>query len=519
MNSGCIGTYDAAGNMTEGPDGNDPTVKRKYIYDAWNRLAKVTDGETVIAKFEYDAVGRRILKIYDSQSLGTPDGVDACEHYLHSGDQVIETRQADLVAGVAPDADAVNPTYQNVWSLRYIDALILRDENTDAATDDQCDNGRIFYLADANFNVTAIVAESSHGEEDWAVRERYIYAPYGAATILDADFFPVPGNTSAYATTTLYTGRRLDAETGLYYYRARYYHARLGRFVSRDPIGYAAGDANLHRYVKNRAVTALDPVGLDLQQPTETDRLGVGRLIHATTNEALQNNESPIFFLGFGSDKMEDDYRRILEGVGRQMNENTHFTYDNLDDLIRELNDRLKRVAGNAKNGCIGILELQGHARGTSGGTGMQLGTTPPSEVPEDPPSSRLPYGIYSRYPYVAKRSGDTNYLDYTNAEYVGNRLKNETTLCECCMIILKGCNVGCYARAYNAAYWLAKSTGCTLAAAGGFVMPSGMISKEFQGKFDLNEYFEDISEIQPENRGTISRNSRDDTWYIWGDE
>jgi len=261
MNSGCIGTYDAAGNMTEGPDGNDPTVKRKYIYDAWNRLAKVTDGETVIAKFEYDAVGRRILKIYDSQSLGTPDGVDACEHYLHAGDQVIETRQADLVAGVAPDADAVNPKYQNVWSQRYIDALILRDENTDPATDDQCDNGRIFYLADANFNVTAIVAESSRGEEDWAVRERYVYTPYGAATILDADFAPVTGNTSAHATTTLYTGRRLDAETGLYYYRARYYHAQLGRFINRDPIGYGAGDANLYRYVGNWPTFFVDPFG------------------------------------------------------------------------------------------------------------------------------------------------------------------------------------------------------------------------------------------------------------------
>ncbi|HUT14251.1 MAG TPA: RHS repeat-associated core domain-containing protein, partial [Thermoguttaceae bacterium] len=137
--------------------------------------------------------------------------------------------------------------------------LILRDENSDPASDDQCDNGRIFYLADANFNVTAIVAESSRGEEDWAVRERYVYTPYGAATILDADFAPVPGNTSAHATTTLYTGRRLDAETGLMYYRARYYHAQLGRFINRDPI---AADHNLYRYVHANPVTRTDSLGL-----------------------------------------------------------------------------------------------------------------------------------------------------------------------------------------------------------------------------------------------------------------
>jgi len=259
MNSGCVGTYDAAGNMTEGPAPDSLSSTQKYVYDAWNRLAKVTDGETPIAKFEYDGTGRRILKIYDSQSPGTPDGVDACEHYLHGGDQVIETRQADLVAGVAPDADAIHPKYQNVWSGRYIDALILRDENTDPATDEQCDNGRIFYLADANFNVTAIVAESSRGEEDWAVRERYVYTPYGALTILDADFAPVPGNTSAYATTTLYTGSEYDAETGLYYYRARYYHVGLGRFVSRDPV---QADINLYRYVANNPVVYVDPSGL-----------------------------------------------------------------------------------------------------------------------------------------------------------------------------------------------------------------------------------------------------------------
>lgn len=34
-----------------------------------------------------------------------------------------------------------------------------------------------------------------------------------------------------------YTGRRLDPETGLYYYRARYYSPTLGRFLQTDPIG------------------------------------------------------------------------------------------------------------------------------------------------------------------------------------------------------------------------------------------------------------------------------------------
>ena len=54
-----------------------------------------------------------------------------------------------------------------------------------------------------------------------------------------------------------FTGRETDANThvtdGWMYYRARYYNAATGRFVSQDPIGFNAGDANLYRYVGNNS--------------------------------------------------------------------------------------------------------------------------------------------------------------------------------------------------------------------------------------------------------------------------
>ena len=62
--------------------------------------------------------------------------------------------------------------------------------------------------------------------------------------------------------TITYTGRSLDTETGRYYYRNRYYHAQLGRFVSRDPIGYLSGDANRYGYVSGRCINFLDPLEL-----------------------------------------------------------------------------------------------------------------------------------------------------------------------------------------------------------------------------------------------------------------
>jgi RHS repeat-associated protein len=70
-----------------------------------------------------------------------------------------------------------------------------------------------------------------------------------------------------FATRYLFTGRELDAETGLYYYRARYYDAALGRFLSEDPFGFAAGDANLFRYVRNSPLNSTDPFGEECPDP------------------------------------------------------------------------------------------------------------------------------------------------------------------------------------------------------------------------------------------------------------
>jgi RHS repeat-associated protein len=60
---------------------------------------------------------------------------------------------------------------------------------------------------------------------------------------------------------------REDDGTGLYYYRARYYHPGLGRFISEDPIGYAGGDINLYGYVGNSPIASRDAMGL--QTPAE----------------------------------------------------------------------------------------------------------------------------------------------------------------------------------------------------------------------------------------------------------
>ncbi|WP_375552746.1 RHS repeat-associated core domain-containing protein [Rhodophyticola porphyridii] len=59
-----------------------------------------------------------------------------------------------------------------------------------------------------------------------------------------------------------FTSREHDARTGLIHYRARAYDPLTGRFLQRDPIGFASGDLNLYAYVENDPYNWTDPSGL-----------------------------------------------------------------------------------------------------------------------------------------------------------------------------------------------------------------------------------------------------------------
>ena len=92
----------------------------------------------------------------------------------------------------------------------------------------------------------------------------------GTGTIIgiyDYDAWGNPiGTLPSIANPFTYTGREWDKETGLYYYRARYYTSQIGRFISEDPIGFDGG-INFYAYVGNNPVNFMGPLGLLLADP------------------------------------------------------------------------------------------------------------------------------------------------------------------------------------------------------------------------------------------------------------
>jgi RHS repeat-associated protein len=196
-------TFDANGNLASLTDPPGPTT---FTWDPRNRLSALS-GPGLTGSFAYDAQGRRARRDISGELRGYQyDGLDTIREI----------------------ANGVESGY-------------LRTQNIDEALGR---GGAEFYLAD--------MLGSSHSVTDaaGAVATAYSYEPFGHTTLGGV----VSSNPFQF------TGRENDG-TGLYYYRARYYHPGLARFLSPDPLA-TWDQPNAYSYVKNTPANLVDPLGL-----------------------------------------------------------------------------------------------------------------------------------------------------------------------------------------------------------------------------------------------------------------
>jgi RHS repeat-associated protein len=133
--------------------------------------------------------------------------------------------------------------------------------------------GQVEYgLTDAVNSTVATVDQSG------AQKGRFTYEPFGQTTAANTNY------------PFQFTGRVL-ASSGLYYYRARFYNAATGRFISEDPIGFSGGP-NSYSYGRNSPANFGDPLGLCAVYVEKPDHSGVVCVINSPSDPGLLN---PIF--------------------------------------------------------------------------------------------------------------------------------------------------------------------------------------------------------------------------------
>ena len=203
-------TYDSNGQMTTKPG-------YTLVWDARNHLVSSTGSAGVppaaaSVAYRYDAFGNRVSK--------------GSTRYLLVDNQVV----AEFTGGASK---------QYCYGA-YIDEVLAEKGSAVA-----------YYHRNRQYNTVALT------DAVGAIVEQYSTDAMGRVKAFDA---AATAKAAPTATTVLFTGRVWDAETGLYYFRARYFEVELGVFISRDPLGFVDGNSVYQGWFDKSF--SLDPSGL-----------------------------------------------------------------------------------------------------------------------------------------------------------------------------------------------------------------------------------------------------------------
>lgn len=265
--------------------------RTRYEYDAEHRLLKVTEGGSVIEEFSYDHAGNRHLAsgstAYDTANQLRQHGPNSCTYDDRGQLKTLQTPQGDwrfvhsargmLVRVDRPDGTSVHFEYDalgrrirkihqaTVVSYRWGGDVLLEEHRSgDGVTVHReyawypatmtpfahREGGEVF-----RHHVDHRGAPVSTTDSQGVVRWEAAYAAFGWA---EARTGAADGPADPRVRLA---GQFNDPETGLHYNRFRYYSPIFGRYLTRDPLGLAAG-RNAYLYAHNSPIQNADPLGL-----------------------------------------------------------------------------------------------------------------------------------------------------------------------------------------------------------------------------------------------------------------
>lgn len=217
----------------------------QYSYNFQNQLIKIeykTGPNTVTYSVTntYDPFARRVLEI--------SDGVGGL-----SKKQMVYG--SDSLWDVIEQIQLATPTSSEFSLSSHVFGLGIDNEVSYRIESSALD---LWSHRDDQSSLTSITDDAG------TVKERYQYGDYGQVSIFDST--GVERAESIYGATHLYTGRLSIAGTRLQDSRWRVLDTETGRFIQRDPLGYA-DSLNPFVYTMNSPASRRDPFGLQSSNP------------------------------------------------------------------------------------------------------------------------------------------------------------------------------------------------------------------------------------------------------------
>jgi RHS repeat-associated protein len=229
-------TYDAEGNRTSRTNATDGTYV-EYTWDYRNRLQQVTfkssatGSVTRTITYRYDAFDRMV---YESSVLAALPNAGAYQWLVYDPQSA-----GQVTLSLSSDGTVLH--------------RLLWEPGVDQALADESGSGDTYWnLTDQQNTVRDLV--EYFGTYDVEDQQHNLFNAFGQLR-------SQTGNADDFGTG--YTGADTDAWTGLEYHWHRWYDPQDGRWLTKDPAGFAAGDANLYRYVGNSPTNATDSSGLE----------------------------------------------------------------------------------------------------------------------------------------------------------------------------------------------------------------------------------------------------------------